>query len=218
MQQYLFPLREVSAASKFYRSISTSPADGLAICKVEQNVAEINLTVHSLRRLEPIPENEWAFVSGPAAYSHYHVWLAGMKYAPLYLGSFNVPNHGHGSFYSVFDPDNINGSGLALGQFSWLMVTASSSVRRHTWPGDVDAGVLFGNLSDEQSSPLCLFTKQGKESTLDDDLDEDEMDEYDEDDDDQFDIGLDEDQGDDQADLAFEEEEDNADTPSKPHP
>ncbi len=173
MQQLLFPLNELSAASKFYRSISTSPAGGTAFCQLAEGLAEISLTAQNLRRLEPLPENQLAYVSGPASYSQYHVWLTAADHEPLYIGAFNVPNYGLGTFYVVVDPENVNGCGLTLGKFAWLIVTASPGVRHNLWPGELDAGVLYSRLTDTGASPFCLFDRSSKKLELDDDLDDD---------------------------------------------
>ena len=162
----------VTAASKFYRAITQAPASANGLLTLWPHLAELNLTLSNLRRLEPVPEDEQPYITGLASYSTYHVWIAGTDTGPLYLGSIDVPLFGQGQFYCSFDPNNINDSGSTLSQYTWLLVTGGGEHDCDTWIEDVTAGVLYGTIPPatdrpcRSEPPLQLF-EQHKEHCQD---------------------------------------------------
>ncbi len=187
MQRIVFSLDEITAASKLFRATSQMATQGTAMVTVHANVAELELSVGNLRRLEPIPEEQQLYISGAANFTVYHVWLAGGKMEPLYLGSFNAPLFGQGHFFYTFDPNNVNNSGFTLADCKWLLVTASPGARYNLWMGEATAAVLYGLILPAQNGvvnaapPMSLFEAR-KKGGLDDDAELD-LELFDEDDD-----------------------------------
>lgn len=187
MQRIVFSLDEITAASKLFRAASQVPAQGTALITLQPELAELELTVSNLRRLEPVPEEQQLFISGPANYTVYNVWLAGSRVEPLYLGSLNAPLFGQGRFFYTFDPRNVNNSGYTLTSCKWLLVTASPGARYNLWSGDAAAGVIYGFIPPAQDGaakvepPVSLFEKC-KKPGMDDDSEVD-LDLFDEDED-----------------------------------
>lgn len=166
MQYAVLALDEFSTASRFYRSVSQTPAQATGFITIGQQLAELKLTANNLRQLVPVPEVERSYISGIATLTTYNVWVAGPRLEPVCLGFFDVPLFGQGELYVTFDPHNVNAAGKSLFKYSWLLVTAGGEQDLGMWSEDATTAVLYGVIPNAQSCqaqtkpPWELFEQQ----------------------------------------------------------